>query len=124
MSWTYRWAVMVPRINTKDGCLLWAMTPHTITPAVGAVYRCKAKAGLRRSPRGWRRWMGVKGSTHNGRRDPKCLSAKRHHMVREDTWAPSEGATFAWMAPMKKLLYACISYDVTVFSTTGLSRAF
>ncbi|GFY17633.1 e3 ubiquitin-protein ligase RNF13 [Trichonephila clavipes] len=23
------------------------MTPHTIIPAVGAVYRCKAKAGLR-----------------------------------------------------------------------------
>ncbi|GFX39701.1 e3 ubiquitin-protein ligase RNF13 [Trichonephila clavipes] len=28
------------------------MAPHTITPAVGAVYRCKAKAGLRHSPRG------------------------------------------------------------------------
>ncbi|GFX07484.1 hypothetical protein TNCV_5091991 [Trichonephila clavipes] len=28
------------------------MTPHTITPAGGAVCRCKAKAGLRRSPRG------------------------------------------------------------------------
>ncbi|GFU35659.1 uncharacterized protein TNCV_2099511 [Trichonephila clavipes] len=28
------------------------MTPHTITPAVGEVSRCKAKAGLRRSPRG------------------------------------------------------------------------
>ncbi|GFS69130.1 e3 ubiquitin-protein ligase RNF13 [Trichonephila clavipes] len=28
------------------------MEPHTITPAVGAVCRCKAKAGLRRSPRG------------------------------------------------------------------------
>ncbi|GFU46546.1 uncharacterized protein TNCV_3010551 [Trichonephila clavipes] len=28
------------------------MAPHTITPAVGAVCRCKAKAGLRRSPRG------------------------------------------------------------------------
>ncbi|GFY12854.1 hypothetical protein TNCV_3074141 [Trichonephila clavipes] len=30
------------------------MTPHTITPAVEAVFRCKAKAGLRRSPRGLR----------------------------------------------------------------------
>ncbi|GFV41586.1 e3 ubiquitin-protein ligase RNF13 [Trichonephila clavipes] len=30
------------------------MAPHTITPAVGAVCRCKAKAGLRRSPRGLR----------------------------------------------------------------------
>ncbi|GFS81086.1 e3 ubiquitin-protein ligase RNF13 [Trichonephila clavipes] len=28
------------------------MAPHTITPAVGAVCRCKAKAGLRSSPRG------------------------------------------------------------------------
>ncbi|GFY13837.1 uncharacterized protein TNCV_986091 [Trichonephila clavipes] len=28
------------------------MAPYTITPAVGAVCRCKAKAGLRRSPRG------------------------------------------------------------------------
>ncbi|GFX87372.1 uncharacterized protein TNCV_3369421 [Trichonephila clavipes] len=28
------------------------MEPHTITPAVGAVCRCKAKAGMRRSPRG------------------------------------------------------------------------
>ncbi|GFW31189.1 e3 ubiquitin-protein ligase RNF13 [Trichonephila clavipes] len=28
------------------------MTPHTITPAVGAVCHCKAKAGLRCSPRG------------------------------------------------------------------------
>ncbi|GFX10859.1 e3 ubiquitin-protein ligase RNF13 [Trichonephila clavipes] len=28
------------------------MAPHTITPAVGAACCCKAKAGLRRSPRG------------------------------------------------------------------------
>ncbi|GFU36330.1 uncharacterized protein TNCV_559621 [Trichonephila clavipes] len=28
------------------------MEPHTITPALGAVCRCKAKAGLRRSPLG------------------------------------------------------------------------
>ncbi|GFU57022.1 uncharacterized protein TNCV_1778931 [Trichonephila clavipes] len=86
------------------------MTPHTIAQTVGAVCRCKAKAGLRRSPRGlhtrtrlasllrlnldsslktpwfhsaavqfpraWhhskrrRRWVVVKGSSRNGRRDP------------------------------------------------------
>ncbi|GFT70149.1 uncharacterized protein TNCV_3456151 [Trichonephila clavipes] len=114
------------------------MAPHTITPAVGAVCRCKAKAGLRHSPRGlhtrtrlpsllrlildlslkktWfhlaavqfscarhhskrrRRWVGVKDSTRNGRRDPKCPSARRLRMVRKDTGAPSEGATCAWMA--------------------------
>ncbi|GFX24895.1 e3 ubiquitin-protein ligase RNF13 [Trichonephila clavipes] len=51
MSWTYRWAVMVPRINTRGDHVLKAMTPYTITPAVGAVCRCKAGAGLGRSPR-------------------------------------------------------------------------
>ncbi|GFS71106.1 uncharacterized protein TNCV_5049091 [Trichonephila clavipes] len=114
-----------------------ATTPHTITPAVGAVCRCKAKAGLRRSPRGlhtrtrlsslprltldsslkttwfhsdavqlsraWlhskrrRRWVGVKGRTRNGRRDPKYPSARRLRMVQENTGAPSEGAICAWM---------------------------
>ncbi|GFT76056.1 uncharacterized protein TNCV_1255451 [Trichonephila clavipes] len=43
---------MVPRINTRSDCVLQAMAPHTITPAVGVVCRCKAKAGLRRLPRG------------------------------------------------------------------------
>ncbi|GFW44141.1 uncharacterized protein TNCV_3855021 [Trichonephila clavipes] len=112
MSWTYHWIVMLPWINTMDDRVLQAMAPHTITPAVGAVSRCKAKAGLRRSP--WslhtrtrlssllrlnldsslktiwfhstalqfprarhhfkrrHRWGGVKGSTRNGLRDPKC----------------------------------------------------
>ncbi|GFU88059.1 uncharacterized protein TNCV_1336281 [Trichonephila clavipes] len=45
-----------------------------------------------------RRWMSVKGSTSNRRRDPKCPSARRLHMVREDTGALGEGATCAWMA--------------------------
>ncbi|GFT75814.1 uncharacterized protein TNCV_851201 [Trichonephila clavipes] len=41
------------------------------------------------------RWVAVKGSTRNGRRDPKCPSARRLRMVREDTGAPNEGATCA-----------------------------
>ncbi|GFW68043.1 uncharacterized protein TNCV_1618041 [Trichonephila clavipes] len=45
-----------------------------------------------------RRWGGVKGSTRYGRRDPKCSSARRLRMFREDTGAPNEGATCAWMA--------------------------
>ncbi|GFV36702.1 uncharacterized protein TNCV_1033781 [Trichonephila clavipes] len=100
---------MAPQINTRGGRVLQAMARHTIIPAVGAVYRCKAEAGLRRSPRvqfpcAWHhtkrrsRWVGVNGSTRNGRRDPKCLSARRLCMVREYTGAPSEGATCAWMA--------------------------
>ncbi|GFY21573.1 uncharacterized protein TNCV_1167181 [Trichonephila clavipes] len=95
------------------------MAPHTITPAVGVVCRCKAKTGLSRpgsiplqssflvrdtTPNG-----GVKGSTRNGRRNPKCPSARRIHMVREDTGAPIEGVTCAWM---------------TVAKAVGCTRAF
>ncbi|GFW34495.1 hypothetical protein TNCV_501131 [Trichonephila clavipes] len=52
MSGTYRWVVMVPRINARADRVLQAMAPQIITPAVGAVCRCKEKAGLRRSSRG------------------------------------------------------------------------
>ncbi|GFV63191.1 hypothetical protein TNCV_2077231 [Trichonephila clavipes] len=52
MSWTYRWAVMVPLIYTKGDHILYAITPHTIASAVGVMCRCKVKVGLRRSPRG------------------------------------------------------------------------
>ncbi|GFV69606.1 uncharacterized protein TNCV_4507211 [Trichonephila clavipes] len=40
-----------------------------------------------------RRWVGAKGSTRNGRRYPKCPSARLLRMVREDTGAPSEGCS-------------------------------
>ncbi|GFX20388.1 hypothetical protein TNCV_3487461 [Trichonephila clavipes] len=36
---------------------------------------------------------GVKGKTRNGHRDPKCPSARRIRMVREDTGAPNKNAT-------------------------------
>ncbi|GFV47987.1 uncharacterized protein TNCV_1544341 [Trichonephila clavipes] len=55
-------------------------------------------------PRAWHhskprcRWEGVKGSARNGRRGPKCSSARHLRMIREDTTASSEGATCAWMA--------------------------
>ncbi|KFM68802.1 hypothetical protein X975_05742, partial [Stegodyphus mimosarum] len=45
-----------------------------------------------------RQWLDIKGSTRNGRRDTICPSARRLRMVREDTGAPSEGATCVWMA--------------------------
>ncbi|GFU47814.1 uncharacterized protein TNCV_4465541 [Trichonephila clavipes] len=51
-SWTYHWAVMVPQIKTRDYRVLQATALHTISPAVGAVCHCKARSGLRRSPRG------------------------------------------------------------------------
>ncbi|GFX16611.1 uncharacterized protein TNCV_23821 [Trichonephila clavipes] len=45
-----------------------------------------------------RRWVSFKSSTRNGRCDPKCPSARRLRMIREDTGAPNESATCAWMA--------------------------
>ncbi|GFW76390.1 uncharacterized protein TNCV_1581691 [Trichonephila clavipes] len=45
-----------------------------------------------------RRWVGVQGSTQNGCRDPKYPLARHLRMVREDTGAPNERATYAWMA--------------------------
>ncbi|GFS66376.1 uncharacterized protein TNCV_3856471 [Trichonephila clavipes] len=54
-------------------------------------------------PRAWHhskrkcRCVGVKGSPRKGRRDPKCPSVMRLRMVREDTGAPKEDATYAWM---------------------------
>ncbi|GFT31198.1 hypothetical protein TNCV_2679671 [Trichonephila clavipes] len=43
MSWTYLWAVMVPRIKERGDHVLGAMSPHTNTPAIGAVCHCKNK---------------------------------------------------------------------------------
>ncbi|GFW80477.1 uncharacterized protein TNCV_2415791 [Trichonephila clavipes] len=48
-----------------------------------------------------RRWMGVKGSTRNGHRDPKCPSARRLSTVREDTGTTNEDATYASMVADK-----------------------
>ncbi|GFS62573.1 uncharacterized protein TNCV_1263261 [Trichonephila clavipes] len=119
------------------------MAPHIITLAVGAVCRCKSKAGLRRSPRGLhtrtrlsspltlnldsslkttgfhsavvqfprarhhskrrRRWVGVKSSTRNGHRDPKCPSSRCLRMVREDTGALVKVLPVPGWRPMKQL---------------------
>ncbi|GFV06153.1 uncharacterized protein TNCV_2033831 [Trichonephila clavipes] len=42
--------------------------------------------------------MGSKGSTRNGRCNPKCPLPRRLRSVREDTGVPNEGAIYAWMA--------------------------
>ncbi|GFV38366.1 uncharacterized protein TNCV_4949591 [Trichonephila clavipes] len=97
------------------------MAPHTITPAVGAVCRCKAKAGLRRSPRGLHTRLSslLRLNLNSSLKTTSFLSAAvqflraRHHSkrkggsstrnvlypgtVREDTGAPNEGATYAWI---------------------------
>ncbi|GFX10562.1 uncharacterized protein TNCV_2583831 [Trichonephila clavipes] len=79
MSWTYRWAVMVPRYNTKRDRVFPVSRPR---------HHSKQR----------RQWLGVKRSTRNGRHDSKCPSARCLRMVREDTGAPNEGATCASMA--------------------------
>ncbi|GFV53205.1 hypothetical protein TNCV_1065641 [Trichonephila clavipes] len=50
------------------------------------------------------RWVGVKGSTLNRRRDPKCPSARCLRMVQEHTGGPSEKVlpVPGWR-PMKQL---------------------
>ncbi|GFV20219.1 uncharacterized protein TNCV_4195171 [Trichonephila clavipes] len=58
------------------------------------------------------RWVGVKGSTLNGRRSPKCPLARRLRMVREDTGEPSEGATCAWLEADKAI--GCTSAFLTM----------
>ncbi|GFW54443.1 DUF4817 domain-containing protein [Trichonephila clavipes] len=92
MSWTYSWAVKEPWITTSGDRVLKVIAAHTMTPAVGAF------------PHAWHhskrrcRLVGVKGSTRNGYIDPKCSSARRLRMVREDIRTPSEGAACIWMA--------------------------
>ncbi|GFW80328.1 uncharacterized protein TNCV_2944611 [Trichonephila clavipes] len=70
------------------------------------------------------RWVGIKGNTRNGRHDPKCPSASAFVWFEKTQGPLVEVLPVPRWRPMKQLLYACISYDVAVFSTTGLSRAF
>ncbi|GFV87766.1 hypothetical protein TNCV_780481 [Trichonephila clavipes] len=43
------------------------------------------------------------GKSHNGHRDLKCPSARRLHMVREDTGVPNEDVPVHGWRPMKQL---------------------
>ncbi|GFT34361.1 e3 ubiquitin-protein ligase RNF13 [Trichonephila clavipes] len=57
LDWRQFWGLRRPMKDSKSAeTVLWhpcrAMAPHTIPPAVGAVCRCKEKAGLKRSPWG------------------------------------------------------------------------
>ncbi|GFT48126.1 uncharacterized protein TNCV_1001181 [Trichonephila clavipes] len=64
-----------------------------------------------------RRWVGVKGSTRNGHRDPKWPSARRLHMVRKNPGAPSEGATCTWMAADEAV--GCMCAFITMWWSSG-----
>ncbi|GFY00420.1 uncharacterized protein TNCV_1664591 [Trichonephila clavipes] len=56
---------------------------------------------------------GRQGITCNGRHEPKCPSARRLRTVREDTGAPNEGATCAWMAVDEEI--RCASAFLTMW---------
>ncbi|GFW90037.1 uncharacterized protein TNCV_3484891 [Trichonephila clavipes] len=112
MSWTYHWADMVPRSNTRCDHVLLAMALHTATPAVGTVchYDLLQSSFLVRGTTPNGQVDGRQGSARNGCRDPKYLSDRRLRMVRKDTGAPSEGATCAWMAADEKQLALCLHF--------------
>ncbi|GFT82279.1 uncharacterized protein TNCV_4650851 [Trichonephila clavipes] len=59
---------------------------------------------------------GHKGSSRNGRPDPKCRSARRLRMVLEDTSVPSEGATCVWMATDEAV--GCTSAFLTIWRSS------
>ncbi|GFS85475.1 uncharacterized protein TNCV_2793541 [Trichonephila clavipes] len=61
-------------------------------------FRCSPVSSCAAPLQRRRRWVGVKGRTRNGHRDPKCPSARNLRIVQEDTRASSKGATCAWMA--------------------------
>ncbi|GFX29851.1 hypothetical protein TNCV_4749801 [Trichonephila clavipes] len=86
-------------------------SPHTNTIVIAAeiesgflakddlvLFRCNPIPPARYYSKRRRRLVVVKSSTRNGPRDPKCPSARRFRMVREDTGAPNDGTTYAWMA--------------------------
>ncbi|GFU07330.1 e3 ubiquitin-protein ligase RNF13 [Trichonephila clavipes] len=79
------------------------MAPHTITPAVEAVCRCKAKARLRRSPRSN---FLVHGSTPNGGVDGWVLRAA--HVMGTTIPNVLQPVTFIWFektqCPLVKVL--------------------
>ncbi|GFV06536.1 uncharacterized protein TNCV_2948581 [Trichonephila clavipes] len=65
--------------------------------------------------------MGVKGTTHNGPPlhviGPKCPSARRLRMVREDIGALSEGPTCAWTVDDETV--GCTRTFLTMWRTSG-----
>ncbi|GFV81947.1 uncharacterized protein TNCV_3151451 [Trichonephila clavipes] len=75
---------------TKDN-----LAPFHCSPVSSGVHHSKQSC----------RWVGVKGSTPNGRRDPKCPSARRLRMVREDTGTIGVDTNCVWMSSDEAIGY-------------------
>ncbi|GFX09502.1 hypothetical protein TNCV_4698881 [Trichonephila clavipes] len=89
--------------NSKSACILkkWYVDPKRFATPDLVPFRCSPVSSCA-EPLQTEGLMGERqGCTHNKRSYPKCPSAMRLRMVREDTKAPSEGATCAWMAADK-----------------------
>ncbi|GFX51402.1 hypothetical protein TNCV_3103351 [Trichonephila clavipes] len=89
MSWTKRWAAMVPRFNTRG---IRVLCPGSIP------LRSSFLVLGRHDSKQMHRWVGVKGSTRDRCHDPTCPSTRHLRMVREDRRTHSKGATCASMA--------------------------
>ncbi|GFU79319.1 uncharacterized protein TNCV_2138421 [Trichonephila clavipes] len=102
----------VCRCKEKAGLRRSPRAPHTRT-RLSSMLRLKLDSSLRTTgfhsasvqfycawhhSKRRHRWVGVKGSTHNGHRGRKYPSARRLRMLREATEAPIEDATCAWTA--------------------------
>ncbi|GFX42065.1 uncharacterized protein TNCV_2134801 [Trichonephila clavipes] len=92
------------------------MSPHTITPAVGTVCRWKAKAGLRRSLRGFHIRTRLSSLLRlnldsslktTWLHSPAVRVPRAFVFVREDTGAPNEGVTCAWIAADEAVECTC-----------------
>ncbi|GFV56486.1 uncharacterized protein TNCV_2276241 [Trichonephila clavipes] len=77
-SWTYSWAVMVPRINTRGGRSSFLVRGTTPNGGVD----------------GW----ASRAAHVTGAAIPNVLQPGAFVWFREDTGAPSEDATCAWMS--------------------------
>ncbi|GFX45127.1 e3 ubiquitin-protein ligase RNF13 [Trichonephila clavipes] len=85
MSRTYHWAVIAPWIYIKGELVSKAMTIHSITPAVGAVGHCKAKAGLGQSPRGLHTRTGLLSLTAQIESDSSLKTFQSNAVMRDTT---------------------------------------
>ncbi|GFU07074.1 hypothetical protein TNCV_2993231 [Trichonephila clavipes] len=91
MSWTYRYTVMVPRMNISD-CVLWwqwhLIPSHQLWDRFIAKddlvpFRCSPISSCTAPPKR-RRWWASWAAHVMGAAIPNVLSARRLRMVRED----------------------------------------
>ncbi|GFW26684.1 transposable element Tcb1 transposase [Trichonephila clavipes] len=71
-----------------------------------------------------RLWVGGKGSPRNGRRDPKCPSARRLRIVREDTGALGEGRIIGKLEEGRSVTSVAAEFGIAHSIVSRLWRQF